>query len=38
MDFTYKSNIAQYNMNVDDFQDENKIYEQNKDVINKIKN
>ena len=37
-DLTYKSVFAQYNMNVDEFQDETKIYEQNKSIINKIKN
>ena len=37
-DLTYKSLDAQYNMNVDEFQDETKIYEQNKSIINKIKN
>ena len=38
MDFTYKSDISQYNMNVDEFQDETKICEQNKTMINMIKN
>jgi len=37
-DSSYKSNLSQYNMNVDEFQDETKIYEQNKTIINKIKN
>ena len=38
MDFTYKSDLSQYNMNVDEFQDETKICEQNKTMINVIKN
>ena len=38
MDFTYKSDLSQYNMNVDEFQDETKICEQNKTMINMIKN
>ena len=37
-DLTYKSEISQYNMDVDEFQDEAKICEQNKTLINKIKN
>ena len=38
MDFTYRSNFANYNMEVAEFQDENKNYEQNKTLINQIKN
>ena len=38
VDFTYKSEISQYNMNVDEFQDETKLYEQNKTMINIIQN
>ena len=38
MDLTYKSNFSNYNMEVAEFQDENKNYEQNKTFINKIKN
>ena len=37
-DLTYKSDFTQYNMDVDEFQDEAKIYEQNKTMINMIKN
>ena len=38
MDLTYRSNYANYNMEVAEFQDENKNYEQNKTFINQIKN
>ena len=38
MDLTYRSNCANYNMEVAEFQDENKNYEQNKTFINQIKN
>ena len=37
-DSSYKSDLSQFNMNVDEFQDETKIYEQNKTIINMIKN
>ena len=37
-DLTYRSNFANYNMEVAEFQDENKNYEQNKTFINQIKN
>jgi hypothetical protein len=38
MDLTYKSNFSNYNMEVAEFQDEIKNYEQNKTFINQIKN
>ena len=38
MDLTYRSNLANYNMEVAEFQDENKNYEQNKTLIDQIKN
>ena len=38
MDLTYKSNFSNYNMEVAEFQDEKKNYEQNKIFINQIKN
>ena len=37
-DLTYRSNLANYNMEVAEFQDENKNYEQNKTLIDQIKN
>ena len=37
-DLTYRSNLGNYNMEVAEFQDENKNYEQNKTLIDQIKN